>query len=57
MLALSEAEVKALQVVVLVTNVKKEAYGSLISQVGGIRPLQGHMKFIQQVFFFSRMQT
>ena len=53
MLALSEAEIKALQVVVLVTNVKKEAYGSIISQGCGIGSLQGHMNFIQQVYAAS----
>ena len=36
MIALPEAEIKALQVVVLVTHVRKEAYGLVISQVRGI---------------------
>ena len=38
MIAFPEAEIKALQVVVLVTSVKKEAYGFIISQVMGIGP-------------------
>ena len=53
MLALSEAEIKALQVVVLVTNVKKEAYGSIISQGCGIGSPPGRMNSIQQVYAAS----
>ena len=49
--ALSEAEIKALQVVVLATNVKKESYGLAISQVKGIGPSSQHSsKLFEQVY-------